>query len=448
MTLRGRILLVDDDRRNVMVLAVRLKALGYEVVEAFDGAEALQIAQTTYLDLVLSDIMMPKVDGIELTRALKEDPAHEGLPVVLITASYDASVRARALAAGADDFLSKPISPSELQARVRTHIRLRQLEREFTHRLEHVGVVVAPPAAPAVGRIFIIDDDPSWALTAAALREKGHTVLTAATIESGLARAAAAEPDLLIVQVHLHDGSASTLIQHVLENQATANPPTILVVGDSNTSSDKLDALRAGADGYLVHPVSPEEIEVRIRAHLRRSHTSHLLEKQVVQARLRAATDPLTGLFNRGYLHDDLTRRAQRASAGQPGFSVAMVDIDHFKEINDTYGHLVGDGVIRAIADHVVATMRQGDVVCRFGGDEFCVIMPATRLPDALSCMNRLIHTLAPSQNRLFPACIATLSIGVAEWAIGESPNDVIDRADRAVYSAKRLGRDRVEHAR
>lgn len=446
MASKGRILVVDDERRNVMLLSTRLRALGYEVLEAESGEQALALARGQYLDVVLSDVMMPGIDGLELTRRLKADPANAGVPVVLITALDDVEHRARGLEAGADDFLGKPVNATELELRVRGQVRLRQLQQELRGRIEVLGGPATTAAQETGGKVFLVEDDAQWrAALSRRLLAEGHVVASAEGLRSGLTSVDGADPDVVIVDLRLSDGSGMDFIRQFRERRRGGYVPTILVVSAIEEARDKLDALRSGADDYLVKPVAPEELEARIQAQLRRSRTSRALRDQVDLAKLEASKDALTGLFNRRFLDEDLARRLERAAAGQHGFSLAMLDVDHFKRINDTHGHGVGDAVLRAIGTRVSASIREIDLVCRYGGEELCVVLPATRLDDAVRCVERVREEVQRLACPPLAAGAITLSAGVAEWVAGEKPGDVLRRADRALYAAKEAGRNRVE---
>ncbi len=446
MASKGRILVVDDERRNVMLLSIRLRALGYEVLEAESGEQALALARDHYVDVVLTDVMMPGIDGLELTRRLKADPAQAEVPVVLITALDDVKQRTRGLEAGADDFLGKPVNPAELELRVRGQVRLRQLQQELRGRIEVLGGQAATAGRVTGGKVFVVEDDAQWRnALCRRLVAQGHAVTSAEDLRTGLASVDGADPDVVIVDLCLPDGSGVDFIRQFRESRSGNHVPTILVVSAIEDAKDKLDALRSGADDYLVKPVAPEELEARIQAQLHRSRTSRALRDQVYQARLAASKDALTGLFNRRFLDEDLARRIERAAAGQHSFSLAMLDVDHFKRINDTHGHGVGDAVLRALAACVGAAMRESNLVCRYGGEELCLVLPATRLDDAVLCLERLRADVERLACPPLATGAITVSAGVAEWAPGETPGDVLRRADGALYAAKRAGRNRVE---
>jgi len=445
MSAIGRILVVDDERRNIMLLATRLRALGYEVLEALSGMQALELAQGVYLDVVLSDVMMPGMDGLELTRRFKAHPDHGGVPVVLITALDDIEHRTRGLAAGADDFLGKPVNSVELGLRVQGQVRLRQLQQELRARAALLGGLPSPARNAGGGAVLVVDDDPRWrAILTTRLRAEGHTVTAVGSIVDGLNAIADAQPEVVIVDLRLADGSGVEFIQRLHQSCEDHRMPTILVVSCVEEATDKLAALRAGADDYLIKPVAAGELEARLQSQLRRVRTTQVLHAEVDQARLAASRDALTSLFNRGFLQDDLAGRVARATDGHHTFALAMIDVDHFKRVNDGWGHALGDEVLRRVALTLLHAVRASDVVCRYGGEEFCVVLPATHLAGAAACVERLRAAVERLACPPFLPGEVTVSAGVADWAPGDTAADILSRADMALYAAKRAGRNRV----
>jgi diguanylate cyclase len=173
------------------------------------------------------------------------------------------------------------------------------------------------------------------------------------------------------------------------------------------------------------------------------------LRLNVAQAQTAARTDPLTGAANRGAFDEELARRCALATAGQACFALVFADIDHFKKINDTYGHPVGDRVLTAFVGFLRARVRETDMVARCGGEEFGVILPGASMRPALRKARKLIEELARSDWAVDPTTKLrfTASMGVAEWQSGDDPGLLIERVDRALYRSKNEGRNRVSKA-
>ncbi len=303
------ILVADDDPDNRFLIQLRLEREGYTVLIASNGREALEQTRIGKPDLVLLDVMMPEMDGLEACRRIKEDEGMRDTPIIFLSALDETAVKVSGLSLGANDFISKPFKTEELLARVDVAIRLKR------------------------------------------------------------------ERDLL---------------------------------------RETADEARANAE----------------------------------QAQERAMTDALTGLANRYGLQRSLTREYAETRRYQRSLACLMIDLDDFKNINDTYGHMIGDIVLKQVADILTETVRGSDMVFRCGGEEFIALLPETDINGALSLGEKIRHAASA---RMYgngeQGFTLTLSVGAAELCDGESGNDMIARADLALYQAKELGRNRVASA-
>ena len=350
---------------------------------------------------------------------------------------------------GADDFLAKPVNLAELQLRVQAQVRLHRLRRELRHRGQILRHPEVESDATPTGRIFVLEDDAQWsALLTASLRTAGHTVESAGDLRSGIEAIVRAEPDVLLVDLGLPDGNGAKVVQRFREVTRGGQAPAIIVVTAVDDEEQKLACLRNGADDFVSKPISPLEVVARVGSQMRRIRASALAADQVERALGDAFTDALTGLYNRRYLDEDLARRVAKDATRDGSFAVALLDIDHFKRINDTWGHPAGDAVLRTVAKQIRSFLRTGDVECRYGGEEFLVILPSTSLGDAVLVAERLRRGM---QSCELPSPLAaekiTASLGVAGWVPGEAASSLLGRADQALYLAKRSGRNRVEAA-
>jgi diguanylate cyclase len=194
--------------------------------------------------------------------------------------------------------------------------------------------------------------------------------------------------------------------------------------------------------------ITERQVEEQSQAKALRSEVAQLREN-VARAQTEARTDPLTGAANRGAFDEELARRCELAAAGREGFALLFADIDHFKQINDTYGHPVGDRVLTALVEFLRARIRRGDTVARYGGEEFGVILPGATLRPAVRKARQLNEELARSDWAIDPATKLrfTTSMGVAAWQSGDDATGLVERVDRALYRAKHEGRNRVVKA-
>jgi two-component system cell cycle response regulator len=450
----ARILVVDDVPANVKLLEARLSAEYFDVITAMSGEEALTICERAECDLVLLDVMMPDMDGFEVCRRLKTDPATHHIPVIMVTALDQPSDRVRGLDAGADDFLTKPIPEMALIARVRSLSRLKMLTDELRMRaVTSSEIGIDSPEREAIadtgrgGRILIVDDRPgSYERISSVLAEE-HTVELEANPNEALFRAADGNYDLLIISLGLENFDALRLCSQVRSIDRTRNVP-ILAVTDPDSGARMVRGLEIGVNDYLMRPIDKNELLARARSQVRKRRYTERLRDNVQMSIEMAITDALTGLFNRRYMESHLATLIEQAiSRGKP-LTALVLDIDFFKSVNDTHGHDAGDDVLREFALRIKRSIRGIDLACRYGGEEFVVIMPETDMAVAAMVAERLRRRIAADPfaiqqgARTIPV---TISIGVAAMR-GKDDNaaSILKRADQALYQAKRNGRNRV----
>ena len=447
----ARILVVDDIEANVRLLEAKLSAEYYDVSVAYDGVSALEKAAAELPDIILLDVMMPELDGFEVCRRLKSDPVTRHIPVVLVTALDGRRDRLAGLDAGADDFLTKPIDDVTLLARVRSLTRLKLVIDELRQREasgRRMGVIegVGARLGAAGGRIVIADDQERQAKRIADELGVEHRPVIEADPEKALI-AVRARADLLIVNIGATTFDGLRLAAQVRSDEATRHTPILAVIEPSERAR-VVKALELGVNDLLARPIDPEELAARVRTLIRHKRYTDFLRNNLDHSLELAVTDPLTGLHNRRYMAGQLGALVRRAERGGDPVACLLVDIDHFKRINDSFGHDVGDEVLREFAVRLATNVRAVDLACRFGGEEFVVIMPDTGLDVAHRIAERLRLHVAGSPFRVAgvedPLSV-TISIGVACTATDrDTPDSLLKRADEAVYEAKARGRNQV----
>jgi two-component system cell cycle response regulator len=449
----ARVLVVDDILSNVKLLEAKLTAEYFEVVSAFNGLECLaRIAETTP-DIVLLDVMMPGMDGFEVCRRIKSNPKTAHIPVVMVTALDQPSDRVAGLEAGADDFLTKPVDDAALFARVRSLVRLKMMTDELRMR-ESTGqsMGLIDPAetlldADPAGRILVIEDRAESVTWFANALKPTHEVASADTFEEALVRVRGGDYDLIVVSLGMRGFDGLRLCSQLRSLPEGRHIPILVVVSDGDRR--KLNqALEMGVNDYLTRPVDKNELIARVRTQLRKKRYADRLRHNVQLSLEMAITDQLTGLHNRRYMTrhlDSLVANAKRS--GKP-LSFVIMDIDYFKQVNDTHGHDIGDEVLKEFAARIAANTRGIDLACRYGGEEFVVAMPDTDLAFAASISERLRHSIetTPVQISRAPHKLnLTISIGIAQAeGEGDTADALLYRADQALYKAKRAGRNRV----
>jgi two-component system cell cycle response regulator len=450
----ARVLVVDDVPANVKLLEARLSAEYFDVITAMNGKEALAICERAECDLVLLDVMMPDMDGFEVCRRLKTGAATHHIPIVMVTALDQPSDKVRGLEAGADDFLTKPIPELALLARVRSLARLKMVTDELRMRaLTSRDIGIQSPEREALadtgrdGRVLIVDDRPASYERLADMLSKEHTVAIDSDPNHALFHAADGNYDLVIVSLGLENFDGLRLCSQIRSLERTRNVP-ILALTEPDNNARMVRGLEIGVNDFLVRPIDRNELLARVRSQVRKRRYTERLRDNVQMSIEMAITDALTGLFNRRYMESHLgTLIEQAATRGKP-LAALIIDIDYFKAINDTHGHDAGDDVLRDFALRIKRSIRGIDLACRYGGEEFVLIMPETDMAVAAMVAERLRRRIAGEPFAVeqgTKSIPVTISVGIAALRGKEdTAASLLKRADQALYRAKRDGRNRV----
>jgi two-component system cell cycle response regulator len=449
----ARVLVVDDILANVRLLEAKLAAEYFEVVTAMNGVDALECVQRTKPDIVLLDVMMPGIDGIEVCKRIKQNPQTQHIPVVMVTALDQPEDRVRGLEAGADDFLTKPVNDVSLFCRVKSLVRLKMLTDELRTRnmspadLQVMGLNrLQTENRP--GKIMVIDNR-------AAIAERIRTALAGRHVVSVVedpqqAVAIASEEveryELVIVNLDMEGVDALRLCSQLKSLEHTRQTP-ILIIVDPDDHQRLLRALDMGVNDYLIRPIDKQELLARVGTQIRRCRYTEQLRLNVQASIEMAVTDALTGLYNRRYLETHLAHLVEHSiNRGKP-LSVMTLDVDYFKTVNDTHGHDAGDRVLQELSARIKANIRNVDLACRTGGEEFVVVLPATETAVAERIAERMRKSIS---GRRFNAgteggLAITISAGIASLSgVNDKVEDILKRADQALYQAKRDGRNRI----
>jgi len=463
------ILIVDDEPLTRQIIRDHLEAHGYTAIEAKNGEEALVLTRERTPDLILLDVVMPNLDGLQVCRLLKEDKATQMIPVVLLTAREGLEDRVRGLDAGANDYLAKPVDSSELLARVRAHLRAKQLydevqqrQRDFAQVLE-LSKAVASTLRPS--EIFhLIVERVAGLLNASrcslvVIGEGGVGYVVASHDDPRIThlpislerypeiREAIQRQQPLIVDDVAHD----PLMTGVRERLLALGFRSLLVLPIS---------LRGTVVGTLVlrmaragHPFTARELqlcqliaEVAAIA-LQNAHLFESLELANLNLERLTLIDDLTQVYNRRFLFRKLEEEAERAKRHGHPLSCIMLDVDDFKQVNDRFGHAQGDGVLKELARVVQGAIRQGDLFARYGGEEFVLLLPMTEGKGAKIQAERIRRIVRSHPfPGIAPLLPLTVSQGISSYPLDlwTKPTDLLELADRALYRAKQAGKDAV----
>jgi two-component system cell cycle response regulator len=447
----ARVLVVDDVEPNVRLLEAKLQHEYYTVITANSGEDAMLKALRDNPDVILLDVMMPGLDGFETCRRLKEDAATRHIPVVMVTALDQREDRVKGLAVGADDFLSKPIDDVTLFARVRSLARFKSMADELRLREaagRRMGVIEGTLSRDLGinARILIVEDDPRRAGRLKKILEVEQRPMLMQD-SNDLGPMGQSTVELMIISTSGASFDGLRLAAHVRGQESTRNLP-ILAICEPDEKARALRALEVGVNDFIYRPIDDEELLARTRTLIRRKRHLDHLRLMVDSSMELAVTDQLTGLHNRRYMETQLKALLTRAARGGPPVAVLIADIDHFKRVNDLFGHDAGDDVIREFAARLASNFRPRDLACRFGGEEFVVIMPETNANDATMIAERLRASIEGTTFKVGAArevLDITCSVGVAIGNASELDYEaLLKRADEALYVAKRSGRNKV----
>jgi two-component system cell cycle response regulator len=397
--------------------------------------------------------MMPEMDGFEACQVLKADARTAHIPVVMITALDQPSDRVKGLRAGADDFLTKPVDDVQLMARVKSLVRLKALTDELRARAQTGQEIAIEDAMRAMdaanseaGRILLVDNDPRSAERLSGYLTPTHNVDVLSNPADAALRVSTGEYELAVVSMALGEFDPLRVCSQMRTLEQTRALPILLVAEDADRPR-VVRGLDLGVNDFIMRPVERNELAARVRTQIRRHRYATELRQSVTQTLALAVTDELTGLYNRRYFDRHLSLMLEKAREQDRDMAVMLIDMDFFKSVNDNHGHDIGDAVLKEFAQRLRRNIRGVDLACRFGGEEFVVLMPDTDFRQASGVAERVRMAVAErgfETPELRPLTV-TCSVGVAlNEHQADTPEMILKRADVALYRAKREGRNRV----
>ncbi|MFI5210750.1 MAG: diguanylate cyclase [Gemmatimonadales bacterium] len=473
MTLAPKILVADDDQALSRTLTWILKENGYEVVSIPGGEELFQHLEADQYDLLLLDIMMPRVDGLQLLEKLKGDHRFKDLPVLMISSMPPEEATVRSFGLGAADFISKPFRVRELLARVKAHLRigreLNQARAEARSRSEMVDILQEVTASLKADEIYSIlvrrvarglriskcslivaDQDEDFGTVVAAfenpmLRNLRVDLRRYPEIQRALRRR-----EVVLVQ----DVRTDPLYEEVraeweAEGRAVPTRSAIALPFTLRDQPAGVFFLRTTQDDPPLNAIDVDFADQVIKAAVAALEKAYDFESAVLdkeQMKQLAETDPLTETFNRRALAERMAQELERASRYSAPLACLMADIDRFKDVNDRHGHLVGDNVLRQIAAIFRREQRTVDILARYGGEEFVLLLPETGPEGARIFAERVVQRVAAHEFGEGAHSIrVTISIGIACYPDGRVSDgeELLRLADEKLYRAKVEGRNR-----
>jgi len=454
----ARILIVDDVASNRIIQQARLAAAFYEPLLAADGAACLALAREEHPDLMLLDLGLPDIPGLEVLRRLRSDPACRDIPVIAL-AGPRAEERLAAFAAGADDVMTRPANERVLLARLRNLLRLKaESDLPSPDALAMAGLAEAPASFEPQGTIALVAPQsmPADGLRAALTSQLRDRLVVLsrreALAEITVGRSRESQPEVFILQDDGRNPSATLRLLSELKSHQATRHAAVCVVGPAGEGDEAAMAFDLGADDAVGSNVSAEELALRTRGLLRRKRQSDRQRARMQDGLRLAMRDPLTGLYNRRFAAPQLAAAAARSRVEGTPFAVMVMDLDRFKQVNDLHGHAAGDQVLIEVARRLTANLRETDILARIGGEEFLAILPGSCMSNARRIAERLCQAMDDDPIRLQSGeeLHVTVSIGVAVGGVGPEASFAVDglveQADLALLESKGAGRNQVTY--
>lgn len=418
---RQKILIVDDEAVNISIVA-EILSHEYDLLVATNGEKVLQIVSTDPKpDLILLDIMMPGMSGFEVAKRLKENPETLHIPIIFLTAKHDNESIVKGFEIGAVDFVSKPFQKEELLARLKNTLQMFNLKNALNRALEksqQYAKTVESQMALIDKNIIISRTDLEGRIT---------------EISDAFCKISGYRKDQLVGKMHRvvrHPDTPASLFYKLWET----------ILNDETWHGEIKNRSKNGSFYWvdtLIYPIV-DDLGNKVGY---TAISQNITDKKRVEE--LSITDQLTQLHNRMYLENSFHKEIKRAKRYNHPFAVIMLDIDHFKEVNDTYGHDVGDKVLVAISKILSEHIRETDILGRWGGEEFLIICPHTSSAEAYDLAEKLRTSIerCPIDVIGHKSC----SFGVSVLDMGdEGYKEVVKRSDEALYTAKKSGRNRV----
>ena len=418
------ILIVDHSKVVRTVWNKMVADLGHQSLTVESAEQALEVMQGQEVEFICASLSLPGMNGIALCRQVRSLPKHHKTPFILLTSTQDKTLRQEAFEAGVTEIQEK-MDKEQLEARLKQY--LSEEQQELTARV-----------------LYIEDSMVAAHVMIKILRHMNLKVDHFRSADEALVAFEKHDYDLIVSDILLEGVMSGVgLVNRVRSYLSDKRRVPILALSGMDETTRRIELFRLGVNDYIAKPPVEEEVRARVRNLIISKQLFDRVQAQSRQLYQLAMQDQLTGIYNRTGLNEFAPKYFTEAVESDLPLSLMLIDLDHFKSINDTHGHTVGDKVLALTSALLKSACREGDLVARVGGEEFVLIMGQCGVEEAA----RYAEKIRKDIEKLKPDGISvTASIGVSARPLGKNLNfdDLFKAADRAVYEAKNQGRNRV----
>lgn len=453
---KKKVLIADDSQVSLASLEKLFSTSLFHTIRASNGKEAFEKAICELPDLILLDVIMPEMNGFDAARILKEDTRTHSIPIIMVTALDDPEYENAGRGAGAEEYLAKPVRPQELITRANSLIALRQYRDQLSLRNHSQWSFLVDKHSDDAGPepdkqqplVLLVEDNESDAeLVRHCLKDLPLKFERLSNGEEAVEICQTGNVGLLLLDILLPGLNGFEVCRQVKHSEKGKDLPIVVITCLEDMDS-RLKCIELQTDDYLVKPIVSRELQARVKILLEKKQQLDKLRAHYERALNSAVVDWLTGLYNQGYFKKFLDLEIKKSLRQRYPVTLIMMDIDDFKAVNDAYGHPTGDLMLQELAQVVRKSVREVDLVARYGGDEFAVVLPYSDGYSSIRVAHRIdeaIKTHGFSQKVSTEKARLTVSMGVAGYPEDAvHVDELIHSADQKLYSAKTRGKNQI----